>query len=52
MNIYLAKMTGFNGYDGDTFYDLVKADTASEARMKVEKEYGYGYEIEINTPIE
>ena len=52
MNIYLAKMIGQNGYEGDTFYDLVKADTPQEAREKVEKAYGYGYEIEINVPIE
>jgi hypothetical protein len=52
MNIYLAKMIGQNGYEGDTFYDLVKADTPQEARYKVEKAYGYGYDIEINVPIE
>jgi len=52
MNIYLAKMMGKNGYEGDTMYDLVKADTPQEAREKAEKAYGYGYEIEINVPIE
>lgn len=49
MNIYLAHMTSENLND---FYDLVKADTPEEARKKVERAYGYGYEVEINIPIE
>jgi hypothetical protein len=52
MNIYLAKMIGKNGYEGDIMYDLVKADTPQEARGKAEDAYGYGYDIEINVPIE
>jgi hypothetical protein len=52
MNLYLAKMVGKNGYEGDTMYDLVKADTPQEAREKAEKAYGYGWEIGISIPIE
>tara|TARA_R110000851_G_scaffold37810_2_gene97353 strand:- start:1114 stop:1275 length:162 start_codon:yes stop_codon:yes gene_type:complete len=53
MNIYLAKITGNDEEDESySFYDLVKAETPSKARDKIETAYGYRYEIEIKIPIE
>lgn len=48
MNYYLAYIYNHE----NSFYELVKADDKDEALDKVRDRYGYGYDVELNEPIQ